>query len=264
MIRNTKIFLIVVLMVVSKSFIYSQGKSNEELVKAAQNPIANMMSIPFQNNTSFNIGPYDRTQNVLNIQPVLPFAKGRIITRTIFPIVWQPIGENETSTGFGDIQFTAFYSPETEGLTWGVGPILSMPTGGSERGSQKWSVGPSFVLLAMPNQWVVGFLINNLWSFTGEENRSDVNQMLLQPFINYNFGKTGWYLSFAPIITANWKASEGNKWLVPIGATVGKLTRVGGKLPVNIQAGAFANVVKPDYGADWSTRIQVQILLPSL
>ena len=263
-IKKLNLFFIAVLLMIPNTMLFAQGKSDQDLVKAAQNPIANMMSIPFQNNTSFNFGPYDRTQNVLNIQPVVPFSNGRIITRTIFPLVWQPLGADETSFGLGDIQFTAFYSPETQGITWGVGPILSIPTGGNERGSQKWGIGPSFVLLAMPGQWVVGFLINNLWSFAGEENRSDVNQMLLQPFVNYNFGKTGWYLSFAPIITANWKASEGNQWLVPIGATVGKLTRVGGKLPVNIQAGAFANVVKPEYGADWSTRIQVQILLPAM
>jgi hypothetical protein len=164
-IKKLNLFFIAVLLMIPNTILFAQEKSDQDLVKAAQNPIANMMSIPFQNNTSFNFGPYDRTQNVLNIQPVLPFSNGRIITRTIFPLVWQPLGADETSFGLGDIQFTAFYSPETQGITWGVGPILSIPTGGNERGSQKWGIGPSFVLLAMPGQWVVGFLINNLWSY---------------------------------------------------------------------------------------------------
>jgi len=257
------LILVMVIIILIPVVLQAQEKSAAELAKAAQNPIANMMSFPFQNNTSFNIGPYDRTQNELNIQPVLPFADGRLITRTIIPVVWQPdfATEDETSIGLGDINFTAFYSPETEGVTWGIGPTISFPTGGETRGSQKWGIGPSIVVLAMPGQWVTGFLINNIWSFAGDEEAADVNKMLLQPFINYNFGKTGWYLSFAPIITANWEAESGNKWIVPIGGTVGKLSRVSG-LPLNIQVGAFYNVVKPEFGPDWSTRVQVQVLLP--
>ena len=261
---RTLFILIIALALVPGALLQAQEKSTAELAKAAQNPIANMMSFPFQNNTSFNLGPYDRTQNVLNIQPVLPFASGRLITRTIFPIVWQPdiITEDQRSTGLGDINFSAWYSPETDGITWGIGPNISFPTGGEMRGSQKWSVGPSIIVLAMPGHWVTGFLLNNVWSFAGKEERRDVNQMLIQPFINYNIGKSGWYVSFAPIITADWKKEE-DKWIVPLGGTVGKLSRVGSKgLPVNIQAGAFYNVVKPDLGPDWSARVQVQILLP--
>lgn len=133
-----------------------------------------------QNNTSFNIGPYNRTANVLNIQPVAPFYEGRLITRTILPIVYQPdiISESGSTTGLGDLNFTAFYSPETDKLTWGVGPILIFPTGGDEIGSQKWSAGPSIVALVTPGPWVVGVLWNNVWSYAGDENASDVNQML--------------------------------------------------------------------------------------
>lgn len=85
-------------------------ESNEDLAKASQNPLANMMSFPFQNNTNFGIGPYDRSQNVLNIQPVLPFFKGKLITRTIIPIVWQPDISSETggTSGLGDITLLHF------------------------------------------------------------------------------------------------------------------------------------------------------------
>ncbi len=262
---RTFLILIIALALVPGALLQAQEKSTAELAKASQNPIANMMSFPFQNNTVYNLGQFDRTQNVLNIQPVLPFYDGRLITRTIIPIVWQPdiTTEDETSTGLGDITFTAFYAPETDGVTWGVGPVILFPTGGETRGSQRWGIGPSVIVLVMPGQWVTGFLFNNIWGFAGKENRQEVNKMLFQPFINYNFGKTGWYLSFSPIITANWIATSGNKWIVPLGGTVGKLLRVGSKgLPINIQAGAFYNVVKPEMGPDWSTRVQVQILLP--
>jgi len=177
---------------------------DEELTKAAQNPIANIMSFPFQNNSNFKLGPdSSRTQNVLNIQPVIPLYHGSLITRTIFPLIWNPdyAQENESNFGFGDIIFTAFYSPKTEGLTWGVGPVIQFPTGGTEFGTGKWCAGLSFVGLVMPGKWVIGGLINNIWSFAGQENRADVNFMTFQPFINYNL--PNFYFTFSPIVTAN-------------------------------------------------------------
>ena len=104
---------------------YAQEKSKEKLAKKAQNPLANMMSFPFQDNITFGNGPFSRTSNVLNIQPVLPFFEGRLITRTIIPIVSQPVGESESLSGIGDINFTVFYSPASGGLIWGSGPCLT-------------------------------------------------------------------------------------------------------------------------------------------
>jgi hypothetical protein len=52
-----------------------------------------------------------------------------------------------------------------------------------------------------------------------------VNQFLLQYFINYNM-KKGWYIDIAPIITANWQASSGNVWTVPVGGGLGRLMKI--------------------------------------
>ena len=243
-------------------FITAQ-ESNEDLAKTAQNPIANMISIPFLNSTNFGLGPNgDRTGNLLNIQPVIPFFEGRLITRTIFAIPTNPIytEESGSETGFGDILFSAFYAPESKSLTWGIGPAISLPTGGDDFGTGKWAAGPSLVALAMPGKWVVGGVISNVWSFAGDENRSDVNFMTLQPFINYNF--PDFYLTFSPIITANWEADSDNQWTVPLGIGAGKLIKLG-KTPVNINVNYFNNVVKPEYAADWQLRILAAVLLPA-
>jgi hypothetical protein len=111
----------------------------------------------------------------------------------------------------------------------------------------------------MPGPWVVGVLWNNVWSYAGDDEASDVNQMLLQYFLNYNF--PGFYITSAPIITANWKAEEGQQWTVPIGLGIGKLFKAG-KLPLNCTAQYYYNVITPDYGPDWSLRLQVQMLFP--
>ena len=245
------------------SLISAAQSDQEELSKEAANPIADLMSFPFQNNLNINYGEFNRNMNVLNIQPVLPFAGGRLVTRTIFPFLRIPDFSSETgkySSGLGDIIFTAFYVPKSK-ITWGIGPVLEIPSGGEKRGSKKWSAGPSFVILVQPGEWTFGALINNTWSFAGDTAKSNVNHMLLNLFIVRQMGK-GWYLNSVPIITADWIAEKGQQWTVPLGVGGGRLMFLGGKLPVNLQTQIYYNVVRPDFGPEWQWRFQLQILLP--
>ena len=240
---------------------------DEELAKASQNPVADLISLPLQNNTNFNFGPEEKTQNVLNIQPVWPFSlteNWNVITRTIIPVISQPrlAPGDERENGIGDTTFTAFLSPANSGKwIWGAGPVLLLPTATDEvLGSEKWGAGPSAVALTIRGPWVMGALFNQIWSFAGDGDRADVDQMLLQPFVNYNL-PDGWYLVSSPIITANWEADNDNTWTVPVGGGVGKIFRVG-KQPMNAQIQGFYNVEKPVNGADWTLRLQLQFLFP--
>lgn len=239
-------------------------ESQEELSRQAANPIADLMSFPFQNNLNMNYGPHDRNLNVLNIQPVIPLKGGRIITRTIFPIVSIPDFSRKSgnySSGLGDIVATAFYVPEGK-VMWGIGPVFEIPTGGEKRGSQKWSAGPSFVTLIQPGDWTFGILLNNTWSFAGDDDRAEVNHMLVNLFLVRQLGK-GWYVNSAPIITADWTADSGDQWILPLGLGGGKLVFLGGKLPLNVQSQIYYNVIHPDFGPEWQWRFQLQILLPT-
>ena len=248
--------------------VYSSHASEEYgLAKQAQNPVANLISLPLQNNTNFGIGPEDETQNILNIQPVWPFEitdRFNLITRTIVPVVSQPNiltnGEGRVN-GLGDTTFTAFLSPADSGnVTWGVGPVFLLPTATDDNlGRDKWGAGASVVALTMPGPWVIGSLLSNVWSFAGSGDR-DVNLFTWQYFINYNLSN-GWYLTSAPIITANWEADSDNRWTIPFGGGFGKIFRIG-KQPLNGQISAFYNVEKPDSAADWQLRIQLQFLFP--
>ena len=88
-----------------------------------------------------------------------------------------------------------------------------------------------------------------------------MDALLVQPFVNYNFPH-GWYVTSAPIITANWAAASDERWTVPIGGGVGKIIKID-KLPINTSLQAFRNVVTPHRGgADWQLRFQVQFLFP--
>ena len=239
----------------------------EALAKAVQNPVASMISLPFQNNINTGIGTNDETQNILNIQPVWPFELNddwNLITRTIMPVTSQPnalTGEGRIN-GLGDTTFSALLSPVDVGdIIWGVGPIFLFPTATNDTlGSDKWGAGVSAVVLTMPGKWVIGTLVNNIWSFAGSGDK-DVNSFLLQYFINYNFDD-GWYFTSAPIITANWEEDNDHRWTIPFGGGFGKIFKIGDQ-SMNAQLSAYKNVVTPDdYGADWQFRVQLQFLFP--
>ena len=242
--------------------------SAEQLAKLAQNPIGNLISVPFQNNSNLNTGPEKRTFNILNIQPVIPVAVDadwNIITRTIIPVISSPAfapGEDRKN-GVGDIQFNAFLSPANPGnWIWGAGLITQLPTNSSnELGNDNWGLGPTAVLLHLEkgNPWVFGVLTNNVWSLSSHKQGGSYNNGLIQPFVNYNF--PDFYLTSSPIMTVNWKADSGQKWTVPLGGGIGKIFHLG-KLPVNSQIGAYYNVERPEFAANWQIRAQVQFMFP--
>jgi hypothetical protein len=241
--------------------------SAEELAKLAQNPVGNLISVPFQNNSNLNAGPDKRTQNILNIQPVIPISvsdEWNIITRTIVPVISQPLPDGERTNGIGDTVLTAFLSPAKPGKwIWGTGPVLQIPTNSnSDLGNRNWGLGPSVVVLHLDkgDPWVYGVLANNIWSLSDSGTGGSYNNGLIQPFVNYNF-PGGFYVTSAPIITVNWKADSSQRWTVPLGGGVGKIFHLG-RLPVNTQLSAYYNVVTPDDGPNWQIRAQVQFMFP--
>src|SRR5262245_39479508 len=245
-----------------------QEDSEAELVKQTQNPVADLISVPFQNNFNFAAGPKHNHQiYLLNIQPVIPIhitENWNLIARIITPVINLPslapgIG---SATGLGDMNPTFFLSPAKTGeLIWGIGPTFTLPTATDKLlGDGKFSLGPA-----------AGALMNNQWSVAGWGS-GHVNQLLIQPFINYNF-PDHWYLTSSPILTANWAATKaGDVWTAPLGGGIGKLFRLGeilplegheiAKLPINTQLQAFGNIARPEDGAKWQLRFQFQFLFP--
>lgn len=252
-----------------------------ELAKQTQDPTANLISLPFQNNTSFTLGREDQVQNVLNVQPIIPFSMGkdwRLLTRTILPLTYQPdiVKGSGGSFGLGDTTFTAWVAPTFLGhWTFGVGPVLYFPTATVDLiRTNQWGIGPSAVVAYKKDRWVVGGMMNHVFRFAGpssdldpnqtfiDNERPSLNQMTLQAFLNYNLGK-GWYLVSAPLITANWKASPNDRWLVPIGGGAGKVFALGAQ-KMNASLQAYYNVVSPDntQGPEWTIRFVMQFLFP--
>lgn len=245
----------------------AQPASEEDLAKETQNPVSDLISVPFESNFNFGVGPNDDLQYILYVQPVVPFRLSKdwnLITRTIIPLIDQPeLGPGVGDVfGLGDIQLSLFLSPAKSGaLIWGIGPIFQFPTATDDAlGSDKWSAGPTAAALTIRGPWVAGALVNHLWSLAGDDDRADVNQTLIQPIVNYNL-PGGWFLSSVPYITANWEKDGDDRWTVPIGIGVGKVHRFG-TLPVGLELASYYNVVRPDAAAEWTLRFRINLLFP--
>jgi hypothetical protein len=245
----------------------SSEHGTSEIAKQAQNPIASMISVPFENDFNPHTGINKEDSYVLQFKPVVPFKLSNdwnLITRTVVPVIQVPElapGVNGT-TGLGDVQTSLFFSPTKVGkVIWGAGPVISFPTATEDIfGTKKVSMGPTAVVLSIQGHWLFGTLVQNLFSVAGLSARPDVNQMLMQPFVNYNM-RHGWYLTSSPVITSNWEVSSNNRWTVPVGGGAGKIVHFG-KRPVNAYAQLFRNVERPDGTTSWSARFSMTFLFP--
>jgi hypothetical protein len=241
------------------------GQDLNALAKAAQNPVANMNSIPFQWNFNSGGGLGKQSMMVLNVMPALPLKLNQnwvLLARTVIPFVNIPGGGTDRFQGIADIQEQFFFSPTGGGETvWGVGPIFSLPTSNqaaTETG--QYAAGATGVALKMGKTWVYGALVNNLWKVAGSDATPAINSFFFQPFINFNLAG-GWAISTAPGISANWEAESGQQWTVPLGLGFSKITVVA-KIPVNVALQYYANAVKPDGAPAGFTRLQFVLMFP--
>lgn len=240
--------------------------SGEELAKKLQNPVASLISVPFQSNFEFDGGPDDEGfRYLLNIQPVIPISISEdwnLISRTILPIIHQDdmIG-SDTQSGLGDITQSAFFSPKAPGpggIIWGVGPVFLLPTATDNLlGAEQFGIGPTAVLLKQDSGWTYGMLTNHIWSVAGEDDRDDVSSTFLQPFVSYTTKK----LTTFGLNTESTYDWEGEQWTVPLNATVSQLLKAG-KQPFQLQLGGKYYAEGPDGGPDWGIRFTVTLLFP--
>jgi len=232
------------------------GTSAEEITRKLNNPVASLISVPFQSNLDVGIGENKGSRYVMNFQPVLPFRLTNdvnLIARVIVPFVSQQnvLAPGTRQTGISDVLASAFFSPANphDGFIWGAGPAFLLPTATNDfLGNKKWGVGPTAVGLKQTANWTIGTLVSQVWSYAGNDDRSKVSQFYIQPFITHNW-KSGAGLGVSSEITRNWEASTTTAVIIP---TVTGVTRlgtqavqlaIGPRIPVHYPDGR-----KPDYG----------------
>ena len=256
------------------------SKEASDLAKAAQNPVANMVSLPLQYNYYTGGGLGSTSEMILNLQPVLPLEINKewlLISRTIVPFTSVPLplsvpasvslppalSDTARSTGIADIQEQTYFTAAKPGkITWGIGPIFSFPTATNNvvRTGQ-WGLGPTAVALVMPGPWVIGTLVNNIWRVGGDDHGATLNAFTLQPFINLNLPHA-WAISTAPLMTSNWSAPRGQRWTVPLGGGVSKIAHIGDQ-PMNFLLQYYHNVNHPRIAGRNSVRLEAAALWPT-
>ncbi len=246
----------------------SVAAGESDLAQKLSNPVASLISVPFQFNFDRGYGPDDDGHRfVLNIQPVIPIslsADWNLISRTIVPIVHQhdlfPGAGDET--GLGDITQSFFFSPKepTAGWIWGAGPVFLIPSATDDSlGSEKFGIGPTVVVLKQEHGFTYGALANHIWSVAGEDDRADVNATFMQPFLSYTTADA-WTFTVNTESTYDWESSD---WSVPINGIVFKLVRIGGQ-PIQFFAGVRYWAESPDNGPEgFGFRCGFTLLFPT-
>jgi hypothetical protein len=243
-----------------------------ELAKKLNNPVADLISVPIQNNWDFGIGPAHAMKYTANIQPVIPFhitEDWNLITRTIVPIIYQeplvnnpkaPVSVSKSHAGLGDTTQSFFFSPKdpVDGWILGVGPVGYYPTANSGYlGSGQWGAGPTVLALRQEHGFTYGILANQVWSFTGQQDRTELNYLYVQPFVAYT---TKTYTTFAvnSESTYNWQDHEST---VPMNYMIQQVLKIGGH-PIAFQLGYRYYIEKPNGGPDWGLRFTITFLFP--
>jgi len=242
----------------------------DNLEKLARNPVADAVKIPFVEDINFDAGPYRRTSNSLQIQPVIPFEIAGnllLIPRILATLVaYEPeVGQaSGGSTGLGDTVATFFLTPAHTGMVvWAVGPSLLIPTAtDTNTGAGKWGLGPSLAVLVQPNWGSAVATVQNIWSLPGNSQRTSVNQLQIETSFSLNLPH-GWYLLTAPTISADWTQSNGERWVVPFGGGVGRTLEIA-KQAVDWNIALYSNAIRPEgeLYPKWQMSLQCTLLYP--
>ncbi len=247
------------------AFAQPADTATRDLAKKLTNPVASLISVPFQYNYDANIGLDKKgTSNTLLVQPVIPLKLNNNWNYIVRPIVTFESLNNVngfSGTGTGPIVVETFFSPNSasNGLIWGVGPIVSTPSlSGSNFGTSQTGVGLTAVGLVMKSPWTAGLLAYNTWSAGGSAVNGTANNLFYQPFVSI-VTPGAWTYSLNTQSTFNWDARRAEN---PLNATVSKLVKIG-EVPVSFLVGAryYLSSV-PGGPSGWGARASITFLFP--
>ena len=240
--------------------------SNEELAKKLQNPLAYLISVPFENDFESGLGAnHEGFRYTLEFQPVIPLNMNpdwNVVFRPLLSMINQTNAIDKTyQTGLEDFQQEVFFSPVKpgpSGIIWGAGPIALFPTATNELlGNQKWGLGPDAVALKQIGGFTGGILAYQLWSYAGKSDRSDVCWTYMQPFAAYTF-KSAFTVFGKSETTYDWVAKD---WEFPLIAGVSQVFAIE-KQKMSLSFAGIYYPVTPSDEPKWGFRLTWTLLFP--
>lgn len=247
----------------------AHAQDSSTLQKNLVNPVADLVTLPFQYTGTTHVQPGDSWQHTLNIQPVYPVrlnSRWNLINRAILPVLSNPGAPGQDrKTGIGDLSYEAFFTPSAtagQGWIWGVGPILTFDTASNRLlGQGKHAAGPALVAVREPGAWTFGALVSQAWSFGGSDERPSVSRLQFQPILSYRLSPRH-SIGYTGTINADWHRHGSQRWTVPLGLTWSILSRPPNFVPINTLIGGGYNVMRPDGAGTWFVRFQLNFILP--
>ena len=232
------------------------------LAEQLQNPVADLISVQFQNNFNFGVGENNGTLYLMNFQPVIPLhvtTEWNYIVRPILPFISTSnvYGPGYVS-GLGDLEIETFLSPAEPGpfgIIWGLGPASILPTATQKKlGGDVMTLGPSGVALWQRNGWTIGSLVTQNWRVAGP---GDYNATYAQPFIAHTF-KTATTIAVDSESSYDWLNEE---WTISFNNTYSQVFKIG-KIPVQIGLALQYYAQSPVSGQQWGFRVNITPMFP--
>lgn len=270
--------VVLMVAVLSPTRVYADAAA--EMAKKLQDPLANIKAVMTDNAIGFNTGDDEGTSYGFQIQPIyamdMPDLGFTFIPRAVIPIMGLEPGTKTIITGddgnptpsgtsqvwgLADTTLQFFFAPHLKSKwKWGIGPQVSLATHTDDKlKGPDWGAGIAGVVVGNITESIAfAGIVGNHWSFDG-----DFNSAVFQPMFFYNFQSIpGAYLAYNAVISADWKADSDNTWTVPLGLSVGRAFDMGGGHGLDVMAGPYKNIVRPDGAADWALRFAINWVFP--
>ena len=227
-------------------------------------PLPDQVVVPLENVLEFNTGDWKGTRNTFKIEPIIPISlynkSARLTIRPIIPAVFEsPGGEGQGGkSGVGDINLNFFLGPSylVNGWTWGIGPVVNLPTATDDLfGWRKWTLGPNIAIARQKSGRTFSLLLFHQWSLGGS-GPNEISITTIDPRWS-RVWKNGFTIEAECDGLYDWYAAE---WTLPLRAGLGQVLFLG-ELPIGLTLDGLWYVARNANDPHWGISLTLSFII---